>query len=202
MEREIKLTAAEDRLFSAFNEALSCYGASASPETHEMHSVYYDFPDYSLRKNGLSVRFRADNNAGYVTVKTGGANDGGVQIRSEWERPCDSLSSGLSLLPEKDCLSRILSLGRPEDLRPIAEIYFTRVCFTARTDGAAVEFALDRGFFNGDRNKRFAELEAELKSGSIDALKLISSRLADKYSLTFENNSKLARAISDAAGLT
>ena len=59
-----------------------------------------------------------------------------------------------------------------------------------------MELALDNGvFLAGEKEEPFAEVEAELKDGSEEAVLLFAARLAREFSLEVQPLSKHARAM-------
>ena len=198
MECEIKLTAQNpETLRLTFDDELISKNTVGVRESLDMHSFYYDFRDHSLGKAGISLRFRTQNGAGRVTLKTKSTkNPSGIKIRNEWETPCGCFSDGLAALKTGTNADALLARASSNELFVTAEVSFSRTAVLARISGALIEFACDEGFFNGDENTRFTELEAELKSGGLDELKAVSAYLIAKYGLSVENNSKLARALA------
>jgi len=203
MECEIKLTAQTPEVLSlAFDDAIITQNAVGTRKRLDMHSVYYDFNDHSLWRAGVSLRFRTENNAGRITLKTKSERGpAGIKIRNEWEVPCASVFEGLAALRTGTDVDMLLEHAVSEKLFITAEVNFSRILVLARVSEALIEFALDDGFFNGDINRRFTELEAELKSGGLDELGAVSAYLISKYGLRVENSSKLARALAFRNGL-
>lgn len=70
-ETEIKLSCSEQaRLLAAFRDDMLRGAAISAPQTLRMYSEYYDTPDAALFAAGCSLRFRTENNSGYITLKT------------------------------------------------------------------------------------------------------------------------------------
>ena len=156
-----------------------------------METSYYDTPHSDFARRRWTLRRRWENGVGVCTLKTPAA-DGS---RCEWEVPCDDIHSGIELL---------CKLGAPEELALLAEnglalscgARFTRLAKTIDLGDAVVELALDRGvFLAGEMEEPFAEVEAELKDGSEEAVLLFAARLAREFSLEVQPLSKHARAM-------
>ena len=156
-----------------------------------METSYYDTTDSDFARRRWTLRRRWENRVGVCTLKTPAA-DGS---RCEWEVPCDDIRSGIELL----CI-----LGAPKELALLAEnglalscgARFTRLAKAIDLGDAVVELALDNGvFLAGGKEEPFAEVEAELKDGSEEAVLLFAARLAREFALEVQPLSKHARAM-------
>jgi len=142
----------------------------------DMVAIYYDTPDGLLRNNGFGLRVRRTGERRIQTLKSALGADGG---RDEWEWPVDSD------IPDPALLS-----GTPAAL-PVGaalEARFTvTVSRTTRlvTEGEArIEIALDDGeVVAGSRREAFLELELELVSGPVEALRRLADRLRGQVAL-------------------
>lgn len=177
----------------------------ASPETiaaiHEkygeftpisMETTYYDTDDLALRQRRWTLRQRMENGRAVCTVKTP-LSDGS---RGEWETESDDLAAGAE---------RLCSLGAPgeilnyvnQGLVPFCGARFTRLAKTVDLPAGSVELALDQGvLLGGGREKPFAEVEVELKSGEDSAVRAFAEALAAEFDLKEQPKSKLARAMA------
>ena len=200
MEYEIKQTGLESSLSEAFfDKHISCV-VLKPPNSYSMCSVYYDFPDSFLSKSGISLRFRLQNGNGFINVKKKATGSSGILCRDEWECPCNSLSAGLAALKADEDVKRMLTRDSACSLMPVAAVEFLRTSQIVLFNGAKIEISLDRGFFNNDRENRFAELETELISGDPGALEALAAYLTGKYGLYVEHSTKLARALCKRTG--
>ncbi len=204
-ETEIKLSCESlTRLQGVWNDVRTRYPVLAPAKDIRMHSVYFDTADERLHTAGCAIRFRAENDSGCITLKTGAADSAvpGLHVRGEFECPAQSLDEGLprliALLPPP--LASLLS-DVSVHLQPIAEVSFCRSEFLAAVSGAEIAFALDHGCFNHCPSAEFFELEAELKQGSADALSALCAALAESYALSPVSDSKLHRARLHLASL-
>lgn len=130
-----------------------------------LRTVYFDTPDFALRRAGISLRIRKMGDSHIQTVKL--VEGAGSIDRPEWE------TSVSGFLPD-------FSAAQITGLKPfrskqlaglIQEVFETRVrrtIYAISGSGAVFELALDRGevVANG-RRARFSELEIELKQGDI-----------------------------------
>lgn len=189
VELELKYKANEAAL-QAIEEAFPQPGI-----TLQMHTVYYDTPNGALSARRYTLRKRLENGVSVCTLKTPAR-----QGRNEWEVACDSIEAAI---PE------LCKLGGPEELlaltakgvAPICGARFTRVAKVITLADATIELALDRGVLTGGGKEiPLCEAEAELKSGSAEALAAFGRQLAARFSLEAEVKSKFRRALSLAKG--
>jgi len=164
-----------------------------------LHSVYFDTPRRELRRRRMAVRVRRDGGRWLQTVK--GARS--IAIRNEWETPVAARRLDFSRLP----LAAIrratgMDLRRLEGkLLPVFETRFTRRARRIRRGEATIELALDRGYVRaGRRCALISEIELELKSGPMRALRREAKALAQRFELTFLEESKAARGYRLADG--
>ena len=157
-----------------------------------METTYYDTEDLSLRKRKWTLRQRLENGRAVCTVKTP-LPDGS---RGEWEVECTDLVAGAA---------RLCAMGAPGEIPnyvnqgvvPFCGAKFTRLAKTIELPGGAVELALDQGvLLGGGREKPFAEVEVELKSGEDDLARAFAEALAQEFGLQEQPKSKLARAMA------
>ena len=189
VELELKYRASEASL-------LAIEAAFPQPgSTIAMKTVYYDTPDGALSARRYTLRKRLENGVSICTLKTPAQ-----QGRNEWEVQCDSIAAAI---PE------LCKLGGPEELlaltaqgvAPICGARFTRVAKVITLPDATIELALDRGVLTGGGKEiPLCEAEAELKSGSQEALVAFGKKLAARFSLKAEARSKFRRALSLAKG--
>ena len=182
-EFELKYRASQEQL-----EAMkTVYGGG---KTIAMETTYYDNPDGEFAKRRWTLRRRLENGVSVCTLKTT-LPDGG---RGEWEIESDDL---LRAIP------RLIELGAPEEIAgltaggivPTCGARFTRHAITLPSGGGTVELALDEGvLLGGGKEETLREAEVELKSGEDDDAIGFAQALAQRFSLTPEPKSKLARA--------
>ena len=161
-----------------------------------METAYYDTAQGMLSRLHWTLRRRYENGVSVCTLKTP-APDGN---RGEWETYAPTVEEAIAALVEA---------GAPEELSALAAeglvlscgARFTRLAKNLCVAGARLELALDRGvLLGGGRELPFAEVEAELKEGSEEALRAFAGTLATEFSLEEETLSKHARAVRLAAG--
>ncbi len=197
-EIELKLLVDADRM-AHFNAApIIATNARNKGTRKHLKSVYYDTPERTLRRNGLSLRVRQSGARFVQTVKTDAADD--PLRRGEWEASVPSLAPDLAL-----AMPFI-----PEKLRSRLEAQSLEVIFTADIHRHArmidlpsgtVEVAFDQGMLTaGDQSMPVSEIELELKSGSASTIYEIALRLAEHGEVKPSIRSKSARGFDLAAG--
>ena len=163
--------------------------------TQKLISVYYDTPDFLLRRKGLSLRLRM-NGKGQKRIQTIKADQGrtaGLFERSEWERKVDGNHPDLSEV-RGTALEPLLSAGIAARLKPVFETRIERTVVRRREDGSDIELTLDNGVIDtGDRSVLLTELELELKSGAPAKLFELAKKLGGAVPLRLSAMSKAAR---------
>src|SRR3954470_13609107 len=197
-EIELKLFVDADRIVH-FNAApVIAINARNKGARKRLKSVYYDTPERTLRRNGLSLRVRQSGARFVQTVKTDAVDD--PLRRGEWEASVPSLAPDLTLampfIPEKP-------RGQLE-AKPLEAVVTADVHRHARMidlPSGTVEIAFDRGELTaGDRSLPVSEIELELKSGSASAIFEIALRLAEHGDVMPSIRTKSARGFDLAAG--
>ncbi|AMA58940.1 CYTH and CHAD domain-containing protein [Bradyrhizobium sp. CCGE-LA001] len=198
-EIELKLIVDADRM-AHFNAApvIAAHARNKGSRKH-LKSVYYDTPERTLRRNGLSLRVRQSGARFVQTVKTDAADD--PLRRGEWEASVPSLAPDLALampfVPEK--LRGVL------EAQPLEAVFTADIHRHARIvdlPSGTVEVAFDRGeLAAGDRSMPVSEIELELKDGSASTIYEIALRLAEHGVMKPSIRSKSARGFDLAAGV-
>lgn len=190
VELELKYHA-EEATLQAMEEAFPEPGTVLQMET-----VYYDTQDGALSKLRYTLRKRLENGTSVCTLKTPAAGHG----RNEWEVNCPSIEEAIPALCKLGAPSTLLSIIA-QGIAPICGARFTRVAKVISLPDAAIELALDRGVLTGGgKELPFREAEAELKSGSPEALIAFGQALAQRFDLHPEPKSKFRRALMLAKG--
>lgn len=165
---------------------------SGSWQTLSMETTYYDTPSGSLSQRRYMLRRRLENGISVCTLKTPGKGN----TRGEWETECEAVEAAIDMLCKLGCPAVLPELCK-EGLIPICGARFTRQALTLQLPGCTAELALDSGIlFSGSRELPLAEIELELKAGSTEALDAFATEFAAEFSLTAEEKSKFARALS------
>jgi inorganic triphosphatase YgiF len=134
------------------------------PEHKYLVSTYFDTPKHVLKRNGVSLRVRQAGKKRIQTIKT--AN--GVALgRGEWEHELESSEPDLRAA-RGTALEPFLSKHLRRKLDPVFATHVHRTLVPLRPGNSRVELALDQGHVRAGQNSTaLAEVELELKSGSI-----------------------------------
>ena len=137
-------------------------------------SIYFDTPDLTLSKSGMSLRIRQSGGKRIQTAKADGAGAAGLFVRSEWERP---VKDDVPVLDEATPIRALL--GDAEDsVGPAFELHIERRRWIIDENGSEIELVLDRGeAVAGERAAAICEIELELKQGDSSALFALARRL-------------------------
>lgn len=198
-EIELKLLVDPGRM-THFNAApIIAMNARSKGTRKHLKSVYYDTPEQTLRRNGLSLRVRQSGARFVQTVKTDATDD--PLRRGEWEASVPSLAPDLGLampfIPEK--------LRASLEAQPLEAVFTADIRRHARIvdlPSGTVEIAFDQGVLAaGDRSTQVSEIELELKSGSASTIYEIALRLAEQGAVKPSIRSKSARGFDLAAGM-
>ena len=127
-------------------------------------STYFDTPKHILKRNGVSLRVRQAGKRRIQTIKT--AN--GIAFgRGEWEHELEGSEPDLRAA-RGTALEPLLSKRLRRKLDPVFATHVHRTLVPLRPGNSRVELALDQGHVRAGQNSTaLAEVELELKSGSI-----------------------------------
>ena len=161
-------------------------------ETIRMSTRYFDTPGGDLARRRWTLRLRQENDITVCGLKTPGRD----MVRGEWEVMETDLERGLQKLCALDVPEEFPGLIRNGAVQ-VCAAEFTRLAGSLRRGDCVLELALDEGDFLGRHTRRhFAEVEAELKSGSRIDCEKFGAALAEKYGLETETVSKFERAFA------
>jgi inorganic triphosphatase YgiF len=154
-------------------------------DTRELISVYFDTPELTLQKAGVSLRVRESKGRRILTMKRGEG-----LAREEYETPLEGDQPSTELAPLKE----ILSEGDAATLSPAFNVRVTRRQRLIRYGDAEIELALDQGEVSGGRRvSPISEVELELKAGAPAALFELARELARAAPLYLSFDTKSAR---------
>ena len=174
----------------------------SKPVTRKIYSVYYDTPDFHLRRNGVAFRLRREGKRWVQTVKGGGSAIAGLHQREEWDAPVLKPQPDFTKILDPALITLFSGASLREQLRPIFITEFNRSIHTLRLpDGSEAEFCLDRGrIIAGDASTPLCEIEMELKSGSPVPLFELALKLLRVVPFRMENISKAERGYKLCTG--
>jgi len=197
VEIELKLLVDPDHL-KDFNDApVIAANARSKGSRKQLKSVYYDTPEWTLWKNGLTLRVRKSGARFLQTVKAESKDD--PLRRGEWEASVPSIAPDLALampfIPQK-----LRADLESEALEPVLISEIRRHTRMIDLASGSVEVAFDHGVLKaGDRAMPVSEIELELKSGSRLAIYELALRLAEHGAVLPSIRSKSARGFDLAA---
>lgn len=127
-------------------------------------STYFDTPKHILKRNGVSLRVRQAGKRRIQTIKTANGISFG---RGEWEHELEGSEPDLRAA-RGTALEPLLSKRLRRKLDPVFATHVHRTLVPLRPGNSRVELALDQGHVRAGQNSTaLAEVELELKSGSI-----------------------------------
>ncbi|WP_052493929.1 CYTH and CHAD domain-containing protein [Nitrosospira sp. NpAV] len=170
--------------------------------TRKLYSIYYDTPDFALRRNGIALRLRREGKQWVQTIKGGGSAAAGLHQRDESEAPVLKARPDFTKISDPQLIKLISTASLREQLHPVFTTVFNRHTRILRLpDGGEAEFCLDRGtIVAGDISTPICEIELELESGSPLPLFQLAQDLLHDIPLRLENVSKAERGYVLASG--
>ncbi len=157
---------------------------AAHKQAYRLTNIYYDTPDFALRKRGIALRLRAQGKFWLQSVKCAGDRAGGLSARPEWETPYGGHFdfSAIDDASVRDWLARPKIVG---SIAPIFETNFQRIAWTFElVRGTRIELALDRGsIVAGGQREAISEVEIELLAGNPAELFAMAQALAARAPL-------------------
>jgi triphosphatase len=200
MEVELKLLVDAKFKDALMQHPLLASHALSKPHERNVSDTYFDTPKRSLRHRDAGLRVRHADKVWVQTLKRGGAANGGLHSRHEWESRVAGPQPDLPLLRETvdDKQTRRDVLDKPAVKNKLTPVFTTKVKRTVwdlrLEDGDLVECSLDQGRIDcGDQSAPISELELELKSGEPAHLYNFALALNDTIPLHIGTKSKADR---------
>ncbi len=139
---------------------------SADAEIREEHTTYFDTPQQSLARQGLSLRIRRRGTDHVQTLKSSPVDRMVASSRPEWEWPVDQDAPDLARLMETPFGAEIVI----EEASALQPVFTTEIHRTVRNlrlfDESLIEVAIDEGrIVAGEKTEEVSEFELELKQG-------------------------------------
>lgn len=203
-EIEIRLAARPDDLRRLSQGRFVKNLSQGSAATRRYCTVYYDTPEFTLAKKGVSLRVRRTGRNYVQTVKEKSIG-AIVSDRTEWEAPLPTPQPDLRFVPDPKTRERLIALTNNMLIEPKLETDIRRTIRHLKTEaGDEVEFAADSGeirtLVNGREVLQVSEVELELKAGSPAALYEIARGLSESVHLTVSTESKAERGLRALEG--
>jgi triphosphatase len=167
----------------------------------KLHTIYFDTPEYDLRRQGVALRVRRDGRHWVQAVKDVGTVRGGLRRRLEIETEVSGAFPDCARITDGRLVEIFASPELRAALGPVFVTEFTRKARLIDFQGAVVEASIDRGEIRGgDGIDPVAELELELKSGPSWRLFELALELVEDMPLQVEYRSKAERGYALAQG--
>ena len=187
------------------DEDLAKIEEKGSLEEISMKAAYFDTEDDILSKNDIAFRVRMEGARIVATLKWDDSNCGGLYTREEINVPINStvcfLNPDPAIFKESEMGKDLLTLLNGKPLRSILEMRFLRKRRRIDTGKAICELSLDEGVILTDYgNLPISEMEIELYSGDKSEMLQFGKKIADKYGLEPELESKYARGLKMIKG--
>lgn len=165
-----------------------------APSTARLHAIYFDTPDFDLRRREMALRLRRTGRRWVQCLKAGKSGAGGLHAREEWEFARPDRTLDLTLF------ERLPALDAP--LTELFEVDVRRTTWTLEpTPGDRIEVALDRGAVRHEgQSEPISELEIESLAGDPAAIFAFADRLVDLLPLRPSATTKAARGYRLARG--
>ncbi|WP_323640258.1 inorganic triphosphatase [Pectobacterium polonicum] len=190
-----------ESLLTQLAEWESDYSQYEHMRAQRLSNVYYETADNYLRRNGIGLRIRGENERYEMTAKTAGKVIGGLHQHPEYNVALEKAELDLSLFPAEmwpeDCDIEALQ----PSLNPLFSTDFTREKWVFTYYQSVIEVALDRGEIRaGDLSEPLCELEMELKLGQTTHLLALAKEIAEFGGMRQGSLSKAARGYHLAKG--
>jgi len=201
-ELEIKLRLPREALGRLRRLSLPGAVAGHRPGTRRLRAVYFDTPDFALRRSGFALRVRREGPHWIQSLKGGGGSAAGLHRRLEWESRVPRCETDPGLLPQNGPGAAARS-GKIRDA--LAPLFMTDVSRRGRMlvfeNGDRIEYCLDRGEIRaGDLLEPVCEIELELKAGAPARLFEVALALVRELPVRVEPDSKAERGYRLAGG--
>ena len=203
-EIEIKLACGTQHAQALRKHVVLEHPVEHDPYTRKkLTNVYFDTPDYALRRQRIALRLRRIDRHWVQTMKASfddaeGKGDG-ISIRREWEMPVSGPSLELDKLADTPLKAALKAAGGAEALIPLFRVEFLRDAWTVKpfpryAPDFVAEVAFDRGrIFAGAKTGRISEIEIELKAGHLRELQYLAHVLMRDLKIKEEPRSKAKR---------
>lgn len=202
MESELKYRIKDREMADALWDD-ECLLAIADPSSREklvMKAVYFDTEDHVLSGNNMAFRVRLEGESIFATLKWGGHSSNGFHEREEINVPVTGeqyfIEPPTDLFAESEDGKALVGMIAGKPLVNMLETRYLRRRMRVDLNDCLMEIAIDTGSIVTDMGEEpILELEIELFAGDVKVMKDLGKKLADKYGLTAENQSKLGRGL-------
>lgn len=199
-ETELKLRITPEAMTRLKRHALLKSHQLDKPVTRHLHNIYFDTPELDLNSREMALRLRLAGGRWLQTLKGGGAIQGGLHQRSEWEVPVGSDQLDFSVFNAAVC-DEFLPLALRNRLEAVFATDFQRNSRVLEWQGAQIEVCMDHGEVRaGQHSAPICEVELELKSGTPQQLFELALEILEIVPFELESVSKAERGFRLMAG--
>ena len=201
MEAEYKYRISDASIFDSILKysLVSKHLRNEKKDSIRMYAVYYDTADEDLRNAGIAYRIRNENDRLVATIKWDIDVSEGLHRREEInlvindERFLDA--PNIEIFKSSDAYEVLHQAVGDKPLEKTVEMDFERQLVRIDTGKSINAISLDSGVIKTPRGDMdILELEIELYHGEEEDFKQLSRKIAEKYGLEPEDESKLQRA--------
>lgn len=200
METELKLLIEPCDAEALMQHPLLKKYAADPPHVQTLSGIYFDTPNYDLRRADAGLRVRQVGKDWVQTLKAGGQSAGGLHQRQEWESKVDGPFPDLAALRElvdpNSCYAKLIKKwSKPDCLHQTFTTQVKRTLWELRLpEGDEVECVIDEGRIEyGSSKTLISEVELELKSGEPKRLFDLALQLQRDVPMHIGNFSKADR---------
>ncbi|MBE0438744.1 MAG: CYTH domain-containing protein [Gammaproteobacteria bacterium] len=192
LEQEIKLRVQQQEQLDLSDLSVLANLIQGEMKSNKLVSTYFDTFNLDLMKRGLGLRMRLSNGQWLQTVKTSGVVVNGLHQRDEWEHELASPNWNITKLMETALADSVSDSKVWDKVSELFTTDFIRHTIQLKlADGSEVELAYDRGEVRcGNSSDIIHEIELELKSGSVEQLKLLAEQLCLQLPVSLSDISK------------
>ncbi|MCR4600720.1 MAG: CYTH domain-containing protein [Clostridia bacterium] len=202
MEIELKYTVPDQETAEKLckTEVFKKFGKVDSETETEMKATYFDTEDRVLSGVDAAFRIRKEGEAYVATLKWGGRQENGLHEREELniqlDTCCEERTPSLEVFKESQKGRELMELVGDKPLAPLIETDFTRHAMRLDTGKVICEASMDMGkIITSAGDLDIMELELELFSGDVEALKSLGETLSKKLKLEPGTRSKFGRGM-------
>lgn len=202
MEIELKYTIAEKALIEKiFNdEQVLRFKDENTEERIPMRAIFYDTPEYNLKRAGFAFRIRREGEENVATLKWGGSSSEGMHKRQELNMTLDdedAKTPSVAIFLQDEIGGKLEKIIGEEPLKPIMEIESVRKQVRIDTGKSISVLSVDEGWVRAaGKETAICEMEIELYSGDEEDMCTFADQIAAKYGLKPENISKFRRGLA------
>lgn len=203
-EIELKLRIAPDDVSRLYQHPLVVAHQISPAISRQLTSIYYDTPDWHLKKAHTSLRVRHMEGSWFQAVKSAGKVINGLHTRMEWEDLLTSSTPDFTKIAHTEMGAFFSDKALQKALRPIFVTEMQRTEWQLHLPDGHIELSLDIGHVTtcptsthtqaglGLHNDKIevCEIELELKQGEEAILVNFAKALQQDIQLTEENTSK------------